>query len=310
MAVKREESMLLFAAKTSDDGWKTSIESDSFLPVDGNFEITVRPEHSGKETVTVEARPYMAIVCGNEEWEVLVDGDLKVRLDSYTHKIDDNTNLHLTMSFPSDEANFGVAIFENGECVSEEEFACVFPERLAAWTMDEFPGTLEEIRAFEEAHQPDVEAGEGYITGVNLRKEPTGKSASMGEYIAKVKVLGSVPGEKEPWYNVQVGELEGWVSGRYLIQDNRRRLCESEREMVLVARADSDLLLKSVSTGEVIATVPAGTLMHVIHDQGHSFHVVIPQGELTWKTDWDGTYGFVPVDGVTLGISAADLKWK
>ena len=310
MAVKRADKMLMFAAKTSNNGWRTSIESDSFLPVDGNFEITVRPEHSGSEAVKVEARPYMAIVCGNEEWEVVVDGDLKVRLDSYTHKIDDNTSLHLTMSFPSNEANFGVAIFENGECVSEEEFACVFPERIAAWTMDEFPGTLEELRDFEAAYQADVEAGEGYITGVNLRKEPTGKSASMGEYVAKVKVLGSVPGEKEPWYNVQVGDLEGWVSSRYLVQDNKRRLCESEREMVPIARADSDLLLKSASTGEVIATVSAGTLMHVIHDMGDTLHVVIPQGELTWKTDWDGTYGLVTADGVTVSISAADLKWK
>jgi len=41
-----------------------------------------------------------------------------------------------------------------------------------------------------------------------------------------------------------------------------------------------------------------------------TLHVVIPQGELTWKTDWDGTYGVVPANGVTLGISAADLKWK
>lgn len=310
MAVKREESMLLFAAKTSDDGWQTSIESDSILPVDGNFEITVRPEHSGSEAIKVEARPYMAIVCGNEEWEVVVDGDLKVRLDSYTHKIDDNTSLHLTMSFPSNEANFGVTVFENGEHVSEEEFACVFPERIAAWTMDEFPGTLEELRAFEAIHQPDVESGEGYITGVNLRKEPTGKSDSMGEYTAKVKVLGSVPGEKDPWYNVMVGDLEGWVSGRYLNQDFKMRLCESEREMVPVARADSDLELKSASTGAVLGMVPAGTLMHVIHDKGDSLHVLIPQGELTWKTDWDGTYGFVPADGVTLGISAADLKWK
>ena len=50
--------------------------------------------------------------------------------------------------------------------------------------------------------------------------------------------------------------------------------------------------------------------MHVIRDMGDTLHVVIPQGELTWKTDWDGTYGFVPIDGITLCISAAGLKWK
>ena len=310
MAVKREESMLLFAAKSKSGDWETSIESDSFLPVNGEFEMTVSPEHSGNGSMEVEARPYFSIVSENEAWMVVVGSDAKVRLDSYMHKLDTNTSLLLEMSTPSDEANFCAAILENGEYVSEEEFTCVFPERLAAWTMDEFPGTLEELRTFEVAHQPDVEDGEGYITGVNLRKEPTGKSASMGEYVAKVKVLGSVPGEKEPWYNVQVGDLEGWVSSRYLVQDNKRRLCESEREMVPIARADSDLLLKSASTGEVIATVSAGTLMHVIHDMGDTLHVVIPQDELTWKTDWDGTYGFVPADGVTLGISAADLKWK
>ena len=310
MVVKHEESMLLFAAKSNSGSWETGIESDNFLPVNGDFEMTVSPEHSGNGSLEVEARPYFSIVSGNEAWRVVVGSDAKVRLNSYTHKLDANTSILLEMNTPSDEANFSVTIFDNEECVSEEEFACVFPERIAAWTMDEFPGTLEELRAFEAAQQPDVEADEGYITGVNLRKEPTGQSASMGEYTAKVKVLGSVPGEKNPWYNVMVGDLEGWVSGRYLNQDSKMRLCESEREMVPVARADRDIELKSASTGAVLGMVSAGTLMHVIHDKGDMLHVVIPQGELTWKTDWDGTYGFVPADGVTMGTSAADLKWN
>lgn len=287
MAVKRDDSMLLFAAKADKDGWKTGVESDSFLPVDAGFEITVTPEHDGQSVIEVKNRPYLAIVCGDERWEVIVSRDVEIILDTYTHKHD------------------GIDLF-----VIQEELYCVFPVRLAAWTMDTFPGTVDELGVFSDAHQPDIESGKGYITGVNLREKPTGKSASMGKYTAKVKVLGSVPGEKDPWYNVMVGDLEGWVSGRYLNQDSKMRLCESEREMVPVARADRDLELKSASTGAILGMVPAGTLMHVIHDQGDSLHVVIPQGELTWKTDWDGTYGFVPADGVTLGTSAADLKWK
>lgn len=97
MAVKREESMLLFAAKSKSGDWETSIESDSFLPVNGEFEMTVSPEHSGNGSMEVEARPYFSIVSGNEAWMVVVGSDAKVRINSYTHKLDDNTSILLEM---------------------------------------------------------------------------------------------------------------------------------------------------------------------------------------------------------------------
>ena len=56
--------------------------------------------------------------------------------------------------------------------------------------------------------------------------------------------------------------------------------------------------------------VPAGTLMHVIHQAGDRLHVILPRAELTWKTDWDGTYGMISVEDVTCGMSPADMRWK
>ena len=39
-------------------------------------------------------------------------------------------------------------------------------------------------------------------------------------------------------------------------------------------------------------------------------HVIVPRGELTWMTDWDGIYGFVRKEDLAVGISKADVSWK
>ena len=56
--------------------------------------------------------------------------------------------------------------------------------------------------------------------------------------------------------------------------------------------------------------IPDGTMMHIIIENDGWAHVVIPRGEITWETDWDGTYGFVRSEEIVTGVSIADIKWK
>ena len=49
---------------------------------------------------------------------------------------------------------------------------------------------------------------------------------------------------------------------------------------------------------------------NAIDQKEKQLHVILPQAELTWKTDWDGTYGMISVEDVTCGISPADMRWK
>lgn len=53
-----------------------------------------------------------------------------------------------------------------------------------------------------------------------------------------------------------------------------------------------------------------GTLVHEIMENDGDLHVIVPRGELTWQTDWDGIYGFVKAADVTLGITKADAQNK
>ena len=306
MVVRREDRMLMLAALGSNGAWESQVESDTFLSAEDDFALTFSPD----DRQTVDIMPYMMLTRGDERWEFHIGKSGQVLLDGYAHRIDEHTQLLLDMTLVSDEASFCAALCRGGKSEVYEEFASVFPRRMAAWTMDDFPKTMEEVRAYAQANLPDVGEDRGYIFGVNLRRKPTGQSESMGKYTAKVKVLGNVPGKDCPWYNVQVGDLTGWVSGRYLVQKNCTRLCEAESEIVPVARADRDITLKSASTGETVMTVPAGTLMHVIHQEGDRLHVILPRAELTWKTDWDGTYGMISAEDVTCGMSPADVRWR
>lgn len=304
MVVRRKDRMLMLAASGSNGAWESQVESDAFLSAGDDFALTFSPD----DRQTVLVMPYMALIRGDERWEFHIGKSGQVLLDGYAHQIDEHTRLVLDMTLVSYDASFCAALCRDGESEVYEEFASVFPRRMAAWTMDEFPKTMEEVRVYAQAHQPDVGEDRGYIFGVNLRRKPTGQSESMGKYTAKVKVLGNVPGKDCPWYNVQVGDLTGWVSGRYLVQKNCTRLCEAACEIVPVARADRDIALKSASTGETVMTVPAGTLMHVIHQEGDRLHVILPRAELTWKTDWDGTYGMISAEDVTCGMTPADVR--
>ena len=50
---------------------------------------------------------------------------------------------------------------------------------------------------------------------MNLRSEAT--SAGLGRYhVALAQVLDQEPGTEVPWYHVQVGGTQGYVSGRYV----------------------------------------------------------------------------------------------
>ena len=70
--------------------------------------------------------------------------------------------------------------------------------------------------------QASLEPYQGWavVYGANLRTQPTGKSPSQGQLQAGVlvKILSQQPGTITPWYQVQVGDLQGWVSGDYVSQ--------------------------------------------------------------------------------------------
>lgn len=305
MAVRREGSVLLMGAYRRDGGWETCVETDSFMPADCAFDITSLPEEDG-ENWGVSAGP--AIVCGNESYRLEVQPGGRITWNCYTKENPDGSRYYMQAY------STGLSYYQvmHGQKLDFGHERCSVPSVLSAWTMDTIPKNQMDQKIWAADYQPFVNSGEGYICGVNLRTKPTGSSDSLGKYSAKVKVLGKQPGTQAPWVHVCFGDTEGWVSGNYFLDGSEYdgRFYSMFVSYDPFARADKEIALYVSAGGEEKARIPSGTLMHVFHQDENWLHVIIPDREINWQTNWNGTYGFVRRDDVTVGQTLTDLKWK
>lgn len=308
MAIRRGENMLLLGALQSreEKSWRACVESDRFLPEDIPFTMTCRPDYSSKGVLRFVC---MALDAGNEQLMIQASSGGMLYLHEHICKEKDETQTVAKYSS-------GVLTWKmrtEGKKDVTYGGAGPMPSRLCAWTYDSLPRTQEESKAWTAPLPFDLAQDEGYLSGVNLRERPTGQSESFGIYRARVKILGQQPGPDAPWYNVRVGNLEGWASGRYLktvdLEDGYP-LAAYQTTVSKVGRAKTDVELLDRPDGKAIMTLKEGTLVHAIMDHDGYLHVIVPRGEIAWQTDWDGTYGFVKSGDMTVGMSIADVIWR
>lgn len=308
MAVRRGRQTLLMGALYDKDNkaWNAGVESDCFIPEDLSFTMTCMPNHSQRGVLR---GVYPVILCEQETFVMGVSSGGMLSLRGYIRTEQDGTQTVADYDYGS--VTWKTRMEGKKDVIYGD--AGPVPARLCAWTYDTMPRTQAESQAWAAPFSFDLEADEGYLTGVNLRERPTGKSESYGIYRAKVKILGQQPGLDAPWHNVSVGNLEGWASGRYLkteINEDPYGLAECQTTVSRVGRTKSQVQLLNKPDGSAISVLEEGTLVHVIMNHDGWLHVIVPRGELTWQTDWDGLYGFVKADEMTVGISKADAVWK
>ena len=305
MAVRREGRILLLGAYKRDGDWETCVETDSFIPANLSFDITYLPEEDG-ENWGVSAGH--AIVCGDESYRLEVQSGGRITWNCYTKEKTDGSKYYMQAY------SAGLYYFQvwNGQKLELGHEYCSVPSVLSAWTMDMIPKNQMDQKIWAADYQPFVNSGEGYICGVNLRTKPTGDSNSLGKYSVKVQVLGKQHGTQAPWVHVRFGDTEGWVSGRYFLDGSEYdiRFYSMFVSSGPVARADEEIALYVTAGGAEKARIPAGKLMHVFHQDEDWLHVIIPDREINWQTNWNGTYGFVRRGDVTVGETLTDLKWK
>lgn len=303
IAVRREGKILLMSARRKEGKWLAVLETDSFLGPQTQFDIAIE-QKQGESGSFLGA--HLAIVTQKGSYRIDVLNGGAAALRAFQGAQADGTALNIEYY-----NGFIVNTVQAGQD-SHMFDACAVPRRLAAWTEESVPGSVEEIKAWAAAHPIELQADEAYISGVNLREKPTGKSRSMGIYSAKVSVLDSRSGLQDPWYHVRVGDTEGWVSGNYLVrkEDDDPRFESAAASFFSVARADREIALHIAPNGKKKQSIPALTSMHVITENEGWLHVVIPRSEITWAIDWDGTYGFVKASDVTQGETLTELKWK
>lgn len=305
LAVRREGKILLMSAVQKGEGWTVSIESDSFIPPDAEFGITVLSQYDSAGFWTDAS---MAIVCANETYGIACAEDGALSLTSYVRQEENGDVLHVSVY-----KSIAADIFRDNVKQASASAKNPTSRRIAAWTMDTLPKSIEDVRAWDDGHPVALGEDEAFINGVNLRSKATRQSKSWGTYSARVTVLGSEPGVRKPWYNVRIGSITGWVSGDYL---SRRGDEEFAGDVAYAldhqrfARADQEMQLRDTPDGEEIGIIPAGAIMHLLYESDGWAHVILPQNEIAWETDWNGVYGFVRADEVTQGISIADVTWK
>lgn len=298
MAVRREEKTLLMSANTNGDGWKAGIETDSFLPPDAVFSMTTT---GGMKTYAHLTILYRDTV---HEIRTMATGGAYV----YEYSWMDETGKALRMNCYHGEftlhedGDWPYTILAEGKAV---------PNRLSAWTADTLPKTETDLRAFEQKYPLVLDSDEAYITGVNLRERATGESPSWGAYNARVNVLGEKPGKLAPWVNVRVGNIDGWVSGDYLHRQgigDQMHVYSTAAMVHPVGRVKTETAFLHALNGEAVMQLKPDTYVHVLGERDGWLHVIVPRGEITWQTDWDGTYGFVRAKDVTVGVSMTDAK--
>lgn len=299
LAVEREGCILFISAFREESGWAVCVETDSFLQPGTAFSITCMPDDE-----LSSYRGGQAIVCGDESWLLSVERGGWVRLCALVMTEGDRRQ-EVDMNLLS------LFILRDGQESAQKFGPCCMPSRLAAWRSEDFPRSAEEIERYVSAHQPRLAPGEAYISGVNLREQPTGSSRSLGVYSAKVQVLGSRPGKQYPWYQVRIGETEGWVSGAYLIDSSEDvRYYGVEEETTSFARTDSETALRTSPGGAQKGVLSPGTMVHVLSENEGWLHVLVPEGEIAPRISWRGTYGYVRADEVTQGRTLAELRWR
>ncbi len=176
-----------------------------------------------------------------------------------------------------------------------------FPALLGTMPVTEFPTTLEAARQYA---FPGIPEGYAFSQGVNLRTQRSSRSKTLGMLKDGVLLptLERLPGDPNEWIRTRVGFLEGFVVDAYV---------SLRMNFLPAAEALKEIPLKK-GTGlfdGTAQTLPAGTKMHVIMDNGDWLYVDVPREDIQFLMDVEGTFGYVRRADVRFLITPVGLDW-
>ena len=235
--------------------------------------------------------------------------DMQCRFSSYS-RVDRATGAGIRME-PGGEG-YQVTLIHADGTLEKERVEKEMHQRFDLRDVSGFPTTLEALQALPDVTPPD---GYGVATGPHLRAQTSSRSKDLGQYHAGtlVEILGEEDGDPYNWYRVRIGSMEGYMCSLYV--DYEGSVCSMQPLMrsdpLLIAETLQPVKLKN-GVGWFAKTVqelPAGTRMHVLAERGNWLHVMIPQGEIGWMMDVNGTDGYIRKEDVRTASSALQLDW-
>ena len=182
-----------------------------------------------------------------------------------------------------------------------------FPSYLGVMPITEFPTDL---KAALEYRYPDLPEGYVFSGGVNLRTQRSSRSRTHGVLNpgTLLPILERLPGDPNEWIRTRVGFLEGFVTDTYVHTSAPQA---ATQDALPVVETLKETALKN-GTGLFdgsIQTLPAGTQMHVIIDNGDWLYVDVPQGGIHFLMDLEGFFGYVHKADVAFLPKPAGVDW-
>ena len=302
-AVERGDKLLLVGGVRTDNGWKKSILSDCFFRKNQEFTIVglklVNPDNNSIYRI------YPAVAYGNEYYCIATTDTGEFFFARYIRLEADGSVYAASLSsgylevFQASDNDFQLLVSE----------PIMNPGRLDIVTASGFPTNAADTAEYVKKYPVTLPENHVIIQGVNLRKEATGKSQSLGIYdFALAEYLGEKNGAEVPWVHVRVGKTEGWVSSRYV----RRTVAEVSESVSWLAMkiggVDGETTLYDTLNSSSGKTISLPCCMYILADCGSRYHVLIPSAGFGWPVDWNGTYGYVPKDdSIVIRTSILDL---
>ncbi len=302
-AVERRDRILLVGGVKTDSGWKKSILSDCFFRENQDFSIVglklVNPDDDSR------FRVYPAVAYGNEYFCIAITDTGEfffaryIRLEADGSVYDASLSSGYLQVTQTSGNGFQLLLSE----------PIMNPGRLDIVTASGFPTNAADTAEYVKKYPVTLPDNHVIIQGVNLRKEATGKSKSLGIYdFALAEYLGEKDGAEVPWVHVRIGKTEGWVSSRYV----RRSVTEISESVSWLAMkiggVDGETTLYDTLDSSSGISISLPCCMYILADCGSRYHVLIPSTGFGWPIDWNGAYGYVPKDGrIVIRTSLLDL---
>ncbi len=308
MAVEMEEELRLLPVgeRALFQGRKLSIHYD---PQESLYSIEYTLDESGDEVERFRVQPAAEQRVGEESRILCKIKDYR----RVNQKTLDGFVLESPYRFEKAGGNWRVTVYRPNKPTESRDFDLDLPNWLDDQSAEDFPRSMEECEKLAEAGT-GVPEGYAVCRGVHLRQKTSSRSKDLGEFKpgTLVRLLETVPGDPWPWAHVQAGMLEGYMCNLYVSYEGSTNDTPVSRISALpVAETLGDTALKENMTllGKTLTRLPAGTRMHVLCEYDGWLYVCIPRGELDWRMDVDGQYGFVKTAEVRNAASLAQLEW-
>ena len=201
-----------------------------------------------------------------------------------------------------------------GEIEATDDLKYPFPNSMEALDAAGFPKTVEDVKAYIAANPQPLAEGYSMLGNTNMRAKTSSKSDKLGAYSlgTLAKVLEKKRGTTHPWYKVQVGQTVGYISEPYLAPQTGMSIPQFFLGSPLPVgrlKKDADLMAYAKSRSDTVGKLTAGTAFYVLADCGDWLHVCIPQGELGYWMDVNGTFGYLLKKDVLQADSPLRLKF-